>query len=652
MGLVNIRNNYKPFIYGKCHDFWLKQQQAHWLPTEVQMGPDIQDWKLNLSETEKQVIAGILKGFIQTELIVNDYWQQVSRWFPHPEISMMASTFSSVECFDDQTELLTATGWKNVKIITMEDEIAQYDISSSEISFIKPNKVVSYDYKGVMHHYKNQVTDICVTPNHDLILIHPSSRKIQKKKSMEGKWGRNYLYPSTGLGIGKEHQLTDEERLLIAIQADGCLRGNCPQSNPEWRTCDVTLHKPRKIERLEILLNKLNITYSKTILEKRHHYTFVVPGTTTISAIKNFGWADIKNFSTNKATEFIEELLKWDGTDNRNWYNTNKQAIDFVQAVALLANISATVGVNRSSDIKNEMILPQGGNPHSMKTCYVVTFCSQKNRTYPHRKEIDYDGKVFCVSVPTQNIVSRRNKRVAITGNTIHTVAYAHLNDTLGIEDYDAFLTEPTAKAKIDRLVFEGTPQLTNLTSPEQLGNIARSLAVFSGFTEGVSLFSSFAVLFNFSRFNKLKGVGQIISWSILDESLHSEAGCWLFRELIKEHPELWTDELKKQIYDAARITIEIEDAFIDKVFDSGEVEGITPKEVKTFIRHRANVKLGELMCKTNWKNLDQEALKNMSWFDTLSLGVSQQDFFAGRETGYSKGSIDFSIEKVFGEQQ
>ena len=158
--------------------------------------------------------------------------------------------------------------------------------------------------------------------------------------------------------------------------------------------------------------------------------------------------------------------------------------------------------------------------------------------------------------------------------------------------------------------------------------------------------------MFNFSRFNKLKGVGQIISWSILDESLHSEAGCWLFRELIKEHPELWTDDLKKQIYDAARITIEIEDAFIDKVFDSGEVEGITPKEVKTFIRHRANVKLGELMCKTNWKNLDQEALKNMSWFDTLSLGVSQTDFFAGRETGYSKGSIDFSIEKVFGEQQ
>ena len=175
---------------------------------------------------------------------------------------------------------------------------------------------------------------------------------------------------------------------------------------------------------------------------------------------------------------------------------------------------------------------------------------------------------------------------------------------------------------------------------------MARSLAVFSAFTEGVALFSSFAILLNFSRFNKLKGVGQIISFSIRDESMHSEAGCWLFREFIKENPELWTDGLKKEIYEAARLTVSLEDDFIDAVFENGAIEGLDPKDLKAFIRNRANVKLGDLGLKTNWKNIDQDALKRMDWFDYLSTGIESQDFFAQRVSTYSKGTMD--TDKMF----
>ena len=121
---------------------------------------------------------------------------------------------------------------------------------------------------------------------------------------------------------------------------------------------------------------------------------------------------------------------------------------------------------------------------------------------------------------------------------SIHAVSYAYLNQSLGLEDFEAFLHEPTAKAKIDRLI--GTKGKTKF-------EIARSLAIFSAFNEGVSLFSSFAILLNFSRFNKMKGLGQIIAFSIKDESLHSEAGCWLFRTMISEYPDIWTDDLKKR---------------------------------------------------------------------------------------------------------
>lgn len=220
---------------------------------------------------------------------------------------------------------------------------------------------------------------------------------------------------------------------------------------------------------------------------------------------------------------------------------------------------------------------------------------------------------------------------------SIHTHGYAYLNDTLGIEDYNAFLEEPTAKAKIDRL-----DELLSVIDSNDVGQIARSLAIFSAFTEGVSLFSSFAFLLNFSRFNKMKGLGQIISYSIKDEALHSEAGCWLFRTLVEENPHIWTDDLKKDIYEAARITVSLEDAFIDKAFENREVEGLTPHDLKMFIRNRANSKLGELGLKTNWKNIDQDALERMSWFDSFSIGTGIQDFFAGHETNYSKVGDDF----------
>ena len=217
---------------------------------------------------------------------------------------------------------------------------------------------------------------------------------------------------------------------------------------------------------------------------------------------------------------------------------------------------------------------------------------------------------------------------------TIHEVSYAYLNQSLGLEDFEAFMYEPTAKAKIDRLIN---------TKGKSKEEIAKSLAVFSAFNEGVNLFSSFAILLNFSRFNKMKGLGQIIAFSIKDESLHSEAGCWLFRTLIKEFPELWTDSLKKELYDAARVTIDLEDAFISKAFSFGEVEGITEYDMKNFIRFRANTKLEDLGLKKNWKNIDKESLDRMAWFDYLSVGVAQADFFAQRVDSYAKGSVDFT---------
>jgi ribonucleoside-diphosphate reductase beta chain len=216
---------------------------------------------------------------------------------------------------------------------------------------------------------------------------------------------------------------------------------------------------------------------------------------------------------------------------------------------------------------------------------------------------------------------------------SIHAVSYAYLNQSLGLEDFSAFLHEPTAKAKIDRLIN---------TRGKSKRDIALSLAIFSAFNEGVNLFSSFAILLNFSRFNKLKGVGQIIKFSVRDESLHSLAGCYLFNTLVEENPGLLNEELSEQIYEAARLTISLEDDFIEKAFSLGSVEGLTLHDMKTFIRYRCNTKLNDIGLKKLWKNLDKEALQNLEFFDVMAAGVSHADFFASRVEDYAKGSINF----------
>ena len=217
----------------------------------------------------------------------------------------------------------------------------------------------------------------------------------------------------------------------------------------------------------------------------------------------------------------------------------------------------------------------------------------------------------------------------------IHAKAYARLNEELALDDFDAFMEEPSAKAKIDRLMS---------VDGSKLSDIARSLAVFSAFNEGVNLFSSFAVLMSFQQRNLLKGVGKIVEFSIRDDSLHSNAGVWLFNQLISEFPELMDQQLRNDIYAAAHITVDLEDEFIDNAFSMGDIEGIAASDLKNYIRSRANAKLQDMGLSPIWKDIDPEALKRMEWFDVLSQGTVSQDSFAGRVSDYGKAVVDFEL--------
>ena len=216
----------------------------------------------------------------------------------------------------------------------------------------------------------------------------------------------------------------------------------------------------------------------------------------------------------------------------------------------------------------------------------------------------------------------------------VHAEAYARLNEELGLDNFQAFLEDEVAKAKIDRLVE---------INSESLKDKALSLAVFSAFTEGVNLFSSFAILMSFQLRNLMKGTGQIVAWSVRDESLHSKAGCWLFRTLLEEYSELNTPELQDEIENACYLSVELEFDFIDKAFEMGDIEGINKEQLKNFIKARANEKMEELGYKGLYNDIDPNLLQQMEWFGHLTSGVEHQDFFAQRSSAYSKSTADWT---------
>jgi len=232
---------------------------------------------------------------------------------------------------------------------------------------------------------------------------------------------------------------------------------------------------------------------------------------------------------------------------------------------------------------------------------------------------------------------------------TIHAVAYSYLNETLGLEDYEAFLHEPATAARFDNLV------AYNGKDPVGIG---KSLAVFSAFAEGVSLYSAFAVLYSFQMRNLLKGIGQQMKWSVRDESLHSKMGCQLFRHMCSQIPGLKT-ECEPHIFEAALTMHNAEMTYISKIFEMGDIDGITKYDLCHFIKKRVGDKLAELGYTTkkyqekdgplrDFTFYDQKSIDKMAWFDHLTGGHTHTDFFAIRPTDYSKANEGEDFEDVW----
>jgi ribonucleoside-diphosphate reductase beta chain len=222
----------------------------------------------------------------------------------------------------------------------------------------------------------------------------------------------------------------------------------------------------------------------------------------------------------------------------------------------------------------------------------------------------------------------------------LHVAAYSHLIETLGLPDvmYNQFLEYDAMRQKHDYVIDIAQQNTTK-------ENTAKHIAVFSAFTEGMQLFSSFIMLLNFPRQGLMKGMGQIVTWSIVDETMHTESMIKLFRTYIEENKEIWNDQLKSDIYTIAEKMVALEDRFIDLAFEMGEMPGLTADEVKTYIRYIADRRLISLGLKGIFK-----VKKNpLPWVEEMINAPTHTNFFENRSTDYAKGALSGDWVDVWG---
>jgi len=212
----------------------------------------------------------------------------------------------------------------------------------------------------------------------------------------------------------------------------------------------------------------------------------------------------------------------------------------------------------------------------------------------------------------------------------LHIAAYSHLIETLGLPEttYNQFLDYQEMRDKHDYVM-----DLSSRNGTKE--STAEHIAVFSAFTEGMQLFSSFIMLLNFPRTGKMKGMGQIVTWSIVDETMHAEGMIKLFRTYIEENKEIWNDELKGKIYTIAERMVQLEDKFIDLAFSMGAMEGLDSEDVKKYIRYITDRRLISL----GLKGIMKVKRNPLPWVEEMINAPTHTNFFENRATDYAKGA-------------
>lgn len=652
MGIFDKRENYKPFEYPEIMQFVDSMNKSFWVHSEVEFTADIQDFKANLSPIEKEAVKRALLGIAQVEVSVKTFWGDLYDLFPKPEFNGLGATFA--ECYIEGTEVLTKTGWKDFRDLIEEEEVATFN-NKREISFIKPSKYISKSYIGKLFKLSSKDNLSYITPKHKLTLYNKNGLQYHEEAEKVSFNDSSIRIPvSYGIGSVSELEynkyLTDWDRLRIAIQADAHkrffkLKDGSKQErgiSSDKTIYELTFTKQRKIDRLQSILDNLSDIkyYRRDYGSGKVCFEIFLDGTE--NNLKSFEWIlkDERLTNSHWASGIVSELSYWDGQYLKNkkdckikYSTTNELNADIIQIVGTLAGYKTNIQVRE--DLRKE----------TFRKSFIVSF--NKNReTLPitslTKEEVDYEGKVYCVTIPsTGNLITRYNKKIFWSGNCEfrHSEAYSRLLEVLGYNnEFENLLEVP---------IFKERNQVLKEYLSKNKENALERILFFTLIIENASLFSQFATILSFTRFKGyMKNVANIIAWTSVDEQTHANAGIFIIKKIFEENPDM-KERGMKEIEGFMKNYIELEDKMLDWIFENGELDFFSKKDLANYMRYRLDDSLVQLGLGRPF-GITGDEIKPMLWFEEEVFANELDDFFAKRPTAYTKHDKSITQNDLF----
>jgi len=320
-------------------------------------------------------------------------------------------------CVSDDTEVFTSDGWKLIQNLTQYDHVAQVN-KDNTLTFVKPSNIINKSYKGIMKRlYMTSGLDMLLTPDHRVVW-----------QDKQGNWGENeaqlikftphkYLPACAKIKntTSEKFNLTDYQRFLIALQADGRLLKH-DLRNGKFSGCKPVvfkLKKDRKLKELKLLLSSLKFDYTESKINSQGMISFYIKVPKESLLTKSFSdWVKGSDFSVEWCKDFIEELVKWDGSlinSNRYYYSSiKKDNVEIAQTIAMLAGY------------KTHFSIQKDNRKETYNTVYRLSIrknVDSYNFQSIKSEDINYDGNVTCVTVPSGMFLAKRNNNIFVTGN-------------------------------------------------------------------------------------------------------------------------------------------------------------------------------------------------------------------------------------------
>ena len=368
-------------------------------------------------------------------------------------------------CYDDQTEVLTNNGWKLFKDLNKEDLIAS-KTSDGYLEFEKPVNYITYDYNGSMHHYKSKAVDLVVTPNHKIYCKKYNQRhkdqsyqliasedidvsricmdkRIFLNKEVE-KFvtidGYSYKRANNNQGFYEKEIKTQQfdKELFTKFLAFYISEGNTYYDEKENKY-QITIAQRNKSIVNGNYINEITRKEIKEVIEGLGFNCYEMEGGLRFNSpllgpfLKNLGISVNKYFPFNifeyfneyYAKLFIDTYSRYDATiykDHLTLYTSSEKLKDDLQLIASIAGYSTRIIMNKkqgTSHVYKEFIIT------SNKNCYALSLSNKKNlipfiKKDRHFSVENYDGKVYCVEVPSHIILVRRNGLICWCGNCSH----------------------------------------------------------------------------------------------------------------------------------------------------------------------------------------------------------------------------------------